>query len=229
MRSGMATHPFITAEQMAPGQAPIRSGHRPRRGVVTLWTLLMVPVMLVLFAVVVEGVHLWLARVELENALEAAALAAVKEWAETPLTVPIASGWTNGARTVGQQYAAANTINQTSVPIDANIGTFDPTSNPNENGPCGGDLIFGAIVSAPPYVFASNLVPSCVVDEPDYAVRAQAEYTVPSLIGGFLGINFGGPFTVSAQTTAMYDCTSQRPRLIRVEAGNFHCPTWPPP
>ena len=69
--------------------------------------------LLVLFAVVVEGVHLWLARVELENAMEAAALAAVKEWAAWPSGPD--SGWTHAARIVGQQYAAANTILRTDL------------------------------------------------------------------------------------------------------------------
>jgi hypothetical protein len=60
-----------------------------------------------------------------------------------------------------------------------------------------------------------------------YVVRAQATHIVPSLICNFLGIDFGGPFTVSAQTTAMYDCELQRPQLIRVEPENFYCPTGP--
>ena len=71
------------------------SAGRLRRGAVTLWTVLFMPVLLVLFFVVVEGVNLWLARVELENALESSALAAVKHWAESG-SGP-APGWTDGA------------------------------------------------------------------------------------------------------------------------------------
>ena len=160
MRTGTAVHQFMTAEQMVSEHAPIRSGRRPPRGVVALWTLLMIPVLVVLFAVVVEGVHLWLARVELENALEASALAAVKEWAES--TSGVQAGWTNNARLVGQQYAAANTINQTPVVIGDNTGPFDPTTNPNENGPCDGNLVFGAVIeNDPEYVVGSYQKPSC--------------------------------------------------------------------
>ncbi len=137
----------------------MRRGHYRRRGVVSLWTLLMVPVLLVMFAVVVEGVHLWLARVELENALEAGALAAVKEWAESG-SAP-GSGWTAGARDVGVDYAAANTINQTPVDIDDNFVTYSE-ANPNENESCQGDLIFGAITEEDPYVFEADQVPSCM-------------------------------------------------------------------
>lgn len=126
---------------------------------VALWTLLMVPVLLVMFAVVVEGVHLWLARVELENALEAAALAAVKEWAESG-SGP-APNWTNGARIVGVDYAEANTLNQTQVSIDKNLGTFADPANPNENLTCVGNLIFGAITEEDPYVFEADEIPGC--------------------------------------------------------------------
>ena len=137
-----------------------RLGNRPRRAVVTLWTLLMLPVLLVLFAVVVEGVHLWLARVELENAMEAAALAAVKEWAAWP-SGP-GPGWTQPARIVGQQYAAANTILRTPVEIETNQGVFDPLTNPNENLRCEGHLIFGAITEQEPaYVFEADQAPAC--------------------------------------------------------------------
>lgn len=195
---------------------------------VALWTLLMLPVLLVLFAVIVEGVHLWLARVELENSLEAAALAAVTEWAET--SGGPSSGWTANARLVGQQYAAANTINQTPVVIGSNVSVspFDATANPNENGPCTGDLVFGAVVQAiPKYIVASSQAPECAGSARNHVVRAQARHEAPSLIGGFLGVNFGGPFPVSATATAMYDCDLKRPRLIRVASEDFHCPTGP--
>jgi hypothetical protein len=218
----------MTAKPIVTKPSPIPSRRPARRGVVALWTLLMLPVLLVMFVVVVEAVHLWLARVELENALEAAALAAVKDWAESGGTA--ASNWTSGARTVGKEYAAANTINKTSVEIDTNLDpSVDPANpneaNPNENETCDGHLIFGAITGDDPYYFESDEIPGCGASgNVMYAVRAQSlQHRVPSLIGSFLGINFGTPFTVSVKTTAMYDCELQRPRLIRVEPKNFLC------
>ncbi|MCS7303479.1 MAG: pilus assembly protein TadG-related protein, partial [Thermoguttaceae bacterium] len=75
-----------------------RSGRdrRARRGIATFWLLLFVPVFLVLLGLVVNVANLWLARVELETALEAAALAAVKEWGEN------LSGGTSIPTQVGQ-------------------------------------------------------------------------------------------------------------------------------
>ncbi len=160
---------------------------RPRRAMVSLWTLLMIPALLVLFAVVVEGVHLWLARVELENALEAAALAAVKEWAES--TSGPAPGWTEGARIVGQTYAAANSINQTPVSIDTNLGTYSDT-NPNENLSCEGNLVFGAITEEEPqFVFEADQVPSCL----GTGGRVLVEVTSDNLTAGDNGWGLSFP------------------------------------
>lgn len=121
----------------------------------------MIPVLLIVLGVVVEGVHLWLARVELENGLEAAALAAVKEWAESGN--PQTAGWTYEARQVGVEYAAANTINKTQISIGTNFYDGDPDpANPNENLSCQGNLIFGAITEDDPeYVFEADKVPAC--------------------------------------------------------------------
>lgn len=48
------------------------------------------------------------------------------------------------------------------------------------------------------------------------AVRAQASIQVPSVIQAIAGVPLG-PFTVSAEGTAMYQCDVQDPRLIRVD------------
>ncbi len=215
----MPPMPSLAHQKRSKPAVPSRPARPARRGAVTLWTILFLPVLVILFAVMIEGVNLWLARVELENALEASALAAVKEWAEGGGGP--AAGWTDTARGVGRQYAFANKINAVPVAIDKNIGGFGG-GNPNENLSCAGDLIFGAITLESPYVFDAGEVPSCSAPI-NFAVRAQATVTVPSLICTFCDIDFG-PFQVSACTTAMYDCGLQRPRLIRVEPENFLCP-----
>jgi len=108
-----------------------------RRGGVTLWTILALPVLQLVLLLIVDGIHLWVARVELENALEAAALAAVKEWGDAG-----GGGSTLVPREIGVEYAAANTINGVPVSIATN---YDAGQPPNENADCpGGDLIFGA-------------------------------------------------------------------------------------
>jgi hypothetical protein len=123
----------------------------------------MVPVLLIMFVVVVEAVHLWLARVELENALEAAALAAVKEWAETD-DPGSGESWTRAARDVGVAFAAANVIGKNAVVVSTNLGDHSNPNNPNENGSCQGDLVFGAVAPVEPYLFKAGEPPSCVSD-----------------------------------------------------------------
>ncbi len=138
-----------------------KADHRgsDRRGMVTLWTILFFPALLFMLIFVVEITHLWLARVELENSLEAAALAAVKDWGDAD------GGSTLIPRHVGVTYAAANTIDGDPVAIAMN---YNPDNLPNENDDCDGNLIFGTITSVPElYTFNAALTfnagvqPSC--------------------------------------------------------------------
>ncbi len=119
----------------------------------------MLPLMFLMLCFVVEIGNLWLARAELETALESAALAAVKEW-----------GAANGAsgtlisRQVGQTVAAANFVRGNSVVVGTNY-TVATAGNPNGN--LSGtfptaNLIFGALTStSPTVVFTSGVAPSC--------------------------------------------------------------------
>lgn len=134
-----------------------RAGGRgqDRRGAVTLWTVLSLPVLLLVLFLVADSIHLWVARVELENAMEAAALAAVKHWGDA------GGGSTLTPRAVGVNYAAANTINGQPVVITDNAG-----GHPNENGLCSGNLIFGAVEqntgdACQRYSFDATETPSC--------------------------------------------------------------------
>lgn len=114
-----------------------------RRGVSTLWLILTLPVFLTLLIFTVDIANLWLARVELENGLEAAALAAVREWGEA------GGGSTEMPREVGVAYAQANAIRGWPIVIGTN---YHPT-NPNGNEACchtagtapTGNLVFGSI------------------------------------------------------------------------------------
>jgi hypothetical protein len=137
------------------GRVPRRTrpAARRRRGVVTLWLILALPVLLLLLIFLVEIGNIWRARVELENALEAAALAAVKEWGDSSGTANLA------ARNVGVTYAAANTVTGSPVIITTN---HNPGNAPTLNDSPAGDLIFGAITTeAIPWVFCGNRQPSC--------------------------------------------------------------------
>jgi len=188
-------------------RGPRRRLARQRRGVVALWLILALPVLLLLSIVVIEIGNIWLARAELENALEAAALAAVKEWGDS-------SGAANlAARNVGVTYAAANTVTGSSVVITTNHGALV-----NENASLSGNLVFGAVTTTGiPWVFSSSTVPG---PGTSFGVRAQATVVVNSVacrLGGYVV----PAFQVSATATARYAVGGGSPQLIRVRPENF--------
>jgi len=190
---------------------------RPRRGAITLWTILTAPALVVLLCMVVEITHLWHARVEVENALEAAALAAVQSWGEGTLTPTVTH------RNVGVAFAAANTVNGDPVTITNN---YLAAAGGNENASCSGNLVFGSVsASGSQWVFDAGTPPTCGGAGTDhFAVRAQATVEVPSLCAGFCGIP-ASPFNVTTSTTAVYECGgANSPRLIRVLDSNYTCP-----
>ena len=180
-----------------------------RRGVVALWLIVSLPVLVLLLIFVAEIGNLWLARIELENALEAAALAAVKEWADTEDNLE--------ARNVGVTYAAANTVTGDQVAIANNHG-----GTGNMNADPDGNLIFGAITtSSIPWVFEAGTEPSNTVDS-EYGVRAQASVGVNSVCANWLGTAVPAlSFSVSARVTARYNHTVGSPELIRVRPENY--------
>lgn len=198
-----------------------RRSYRRRRGVVTLWTILSAIALLALLCVVVEAANLWLARTQLQNALEAAALAAVKTWGGTGGGPPTP---TLSARNVGVDYASYNAINEVSVAIGNNYAASPPSPLDNENASCShgdgqGILIFGKVeASGNQWIFNAN---QDAVDV--FGVRAAATIEVPSLCAGYCGLSL--PFYVSATATTMYNSNAPQPepRLIRVLDTNFTC------
>lgn len=53
-----------------------------RRGIATIWVLAALPVVLTLLVMLIDAGNLWVARAELKNALDSAALSGVKSWGE---------------------------------------------------------------------------------------------------------------------------------------------------
>ena len=141
-----------------------------------------------LFMGVVMIGNIWLARVELENALEAAALAAVKDWAE----MPGAGGDTFIPRNVGVAYAGTNTIS--GVPVDIRTNYAAATGGVNQNWLCyptkpdpatglppRGNLVFGAVTIENPgtpdeYIeFDAGTRPSCGIGSVTFDASAQGK------------------------------------------------------
>ncbi|WP_158261312.1 MULTISPECIES: TadE/TadG family type IV pilus assembly protein [Pirellulaceae] len=82
---------------------------RAKRGVSLLWIIIAFPALILFLVFAVEIGNIWLARLELEQSLEASALAAVKEWAEGGMD-------TKDARIIGNDFAIANPVR--GVPVD---------------------------------------------------------------------------------------------------------------
>jgi putative Flp pilus-assembly TadE/G-like protein len=143
---------------------PASKFHRIRRGSATLWMVIWLPCLLVMFLVMVGVANLWLARVELENALEASALAAVKQWGDA------SGGDTFIPRRIGQAYAAANCVRGNPTVIGLN---YNAAGGPNQNDLCeptdetvsppNGNLVFGTIDDSNPnnIIFNAGIAPSC--------------------------------------------------------------------
>lgn len=138
---------------------PKSGQQRTPRGIVTFWALVTIPVFLIMLCMVLEIGNLWLARIQLKNALESGALAAVKNWGDA------GGGDTNNSRQVGYQFVAANTINGTAVDlssIDA-LRNYNVGNAPNQNNSCTGVMVFGAITTdTPNFVFDAGETPNCV-------------------------------------------------------------------
>lgn len=193
---------------------------RSRRGISTLWLILFMPVALIGLLMTIETGRLWLARMEVEDALESAVLAAVIEWGEHNEQAPHS---TLPARQVAADFAESNTV----LGAPFSLGDASLNHNPgvgqnpgmgqghnNQNASADGVLVFGAITQIQPTViFNPQANPH---DEHHYyAVLGQASFQIPSQY------NFGGfalgPYAISAQTVAVID-EEGRARVIRVDS-----------
>ncbi|MCL4202094.1 MAG: pilus assembly protein [Pirellulaceae bacterium] len=195
-----------------------RHGHFPpwrcrqahRRGLATMWLIMFGPVFLVMLYFVVEIGHLYLAKTELNNALEAAAQAGAQRWSE--------GGTTAEARANAYGYAQANTVSGDPVELDTDEDTTedtdDPPANPNNNVSCDGEIVLGAVNATDD--FDANEAPTGALQ---FGVRVRKTVSVEPLSSTLLGISMG-PFDLSGDVTAAC-ATGDTPRLIRLNS--FTC------
>jgi len=135
-----------------------------RRGAIALFLLVATPIFLIMLAIVLNIANQWHARVELENGLEAAALAAVKTWGDQNGQMG-----TLEAREVGVAYAARNFVRCERIGIGLNYDPINGGVNQNDecdlrasvNDPQQGNLIFGAITNMDPLTFNAGVAPNC--------------------------------------------------------------------
>jgi len=210
MDSRMRTAFFHHVRQQS-STGGVTAGVRPRRqrfrrkGISALWVILTIPVFLILLAVVLNIANLWLARVDLENSLEAAALAAVQEWGRTN------GGSTVIPRQVGQAYAAANPVRCCPVNIATNLDPNPDADNPNANLTCcvgkcppEGNLIFGAINEDDPdlVIFNAGIAGGCT--PADVVIDVYEKSDLSPLLPWYFGIFFeDGPPNLSIQSVTI--------------------------
>ena len=179
-----------------------------RHGVATVWIIASFPAIACLLCVVLEFANLWMARVELRNALDAAALSAVKTWGE--------GGSTIAARMDGQTAAALNTVTGTPVTLGLNTG-----GGTNGNGANTGNTLLGTIAGVPgALTFDCNGVPNCAGGD-DFGVRTSLTMQVNSVCDTVFGSAIG-PFNVTSVSYARFPCPNGPPELIRIQT--FTCP-----
>jgi len=164
---------------------------------VTLWTILAVPVLFTVLCVVVEVGRLWQARAQLENALEAAALAAVQEWGQRGGNAEQVAA----SEIVGKTYAQANAVQ--GRPVDLENRAVVPA-------------LAWAFGTATPRGTAFDFAPNPKA-QTNLAVVIEATARVPALFRSLWGGWIPEP-TVTAGTAAYYDPSAEppRPRLIRI-------------
>jgi Flp pilus assembly protein TadG len=166
--------------------------------------LMAVPLLLVLFMVVLALASIWLGRAELQNAVEAAALAGAKVWGDGADS----SSNRSAARLAAQALFQANTVVGSTIVIATND---DPTAI-NSNQSVSGPILFGQLDGNTLYI---NRTPASTNQR---AVVVTGTAAVAPLIQGF-GIL--GTFPVNAQACAYYTGStpgSGSPQLIRLSA-----------
>lgn len=168
-----------------------------------MWTVLCIPLILTILFVVAEVSQLWQARVQLENAMEAAALAAVQEWGDT------GGGIKNiaAAQTAGRAYGKANLVH--GVQVDLDDQSVVPT-------------VAWSFGSAMPRGSGFDFT-SAPEANSKFAVVLQATVKVARLCRSILG-PAAKDSTVTVKIAAFYDpaATQPQPRLIRLNGSS--CP-----
>lgn len=132
---------------------PTTSSNSLRRGIATIWVLASMPVVLTLLVMLIDSGNLWVARAELKNALDAAALSGAKTWGE--------GGGTLQTRFDAQDAFNTNTILGTQYSLSTSEGAC---SNGNPSPSATADVLLGTITDGVGgYTFDCSGTPGCIV------------------------------------------------------------------
>lgn len=121
-----------------------------RRGIATIWIVVAMPVIVTLLIVVLDTANVWLAKSELKNAMDAAALSGAKTWGE--------GGSTLSARQAANRAAGINTVLGTTLTLSTTEGGCT-----NNNTSSAGEIVLGALSDTGTTLeFNCNATPACV-------------------------------------------------------------------
>jgi Flp pilus assembly protein TadG len=167
--------------------------------VVTIWTILCMPLLMTILFAVAEVAHLWRARVQLENAVEAAVLATVQEWGRRG----------GGHKHVGAALAAGQAFGEANTVHGVPVRLCDRKKVPKVA------WSFGA---AAPGGNGYEFTPDTEATA-KFAVILQATVRTPRICRPLLGESLGVA-AITAASAAFFDPTESppRPRLIRIAA-----------
>lgn len=171
-----------------------RSGatHR-RRGLATVWLILTLPVLLAALCLTVDVGKLWVERAALENAVEAATLAAVRQWAEDGAKL---DSRTNvlGAVREAMAFAQANVVDGQGLKL-----TDGASGNAR--------FEFGCIIDGK---FHNGIQPDCRNGWRPAVRLTMTDFPITSACGQKWS------YSVSAQSLAIAECDTTDPVRVRL-------------
>lgn len=163
---------------------PVHKTMRRRHGVATVWCILSLPVLLAGLCLTVDLGKIWVERAALANAVDAAAIAAVRQWVKDLCKLECEADIVNAIQQ-GMVFAQANHVDGKSLNL------ADKTA-------CDACFEFGCIVGGQ---FVQQ-APNCEQEQPP-AVRVRVrQFEISSACG------MKWPYYVSVEAIAVASCSS---------------------
>lgn len=180
-----------------------------RRGAVLVWFVFVIPLMLMILLALTDFSGASLAKIELKNATDAAALSAIKTWSRGDL---IAAA--HDAETVLMGNVSSSGILSRSVSESLNQPERDSTATTVTFGTVStlhGVARFRAGAQDPALLAttADSEIQQC-------CVLVQKTLHVPSIGGSWLGVSFG-PYTITTESFARISPDHKTPQLVFVD------------
>lgn len=154
-----------------------------RRGLATVWLILSLPVLLVALCLTVDLGKIWVERAALVSAVDAAALAAVRQWVKDLCKLECEADIVYAIQE-GIAYGLANQVD--GKPLDL-----------TDSSSCNAHFEFGCIIDGQ---FCPNEAPNCGLHQPPAVRVTVTNFTINSACGMSI------PYTVSAQAIAYAPC-----------------------